>query len=301
MEIYKIDKYRFRKKIAAFDYDWTLVKPKSNATIPKDKDDWMWLRPNVPEILRKFYSAGYAIMIFTNQSKAWKVEQIKDVLTALQVPMIIHIATSKELYKPSPHMFITSVTKEWDKTNSFYCGDALGRAADWADSDLKFAKNIGIRIKEPEEIFPFTTAVTKTYLTASKEQEIIIMIGLPGSGKSTIAKQLHAYKIISGDQLKTTPKMLKATEEAIKDKQSVIIDATNPSKKKRAEFINIAKAYNIPVRCVHLTTSLEEAVYRNNNRAKDDPKQAVPKIVYNIYKKHFEEPSEDEGCQVIKI
>ena len=42
---------------------------------------------------------------------------------------------------------------------SFYCGDAAGRVAnltrkkDFTDSDIKFAANIGISFKTPEEFF----------------------------------------------------------------------------------------------------------------------------------------------------
>lgn len=70
-------------------------------------------------------------------------------------------------------------------------------------------------------------------------------------------------------------------------------------KKRRAEFIKLAKEFNIPVKCIHITTSLEESQYRNNERSKNGI--GVPKIVYNIYKKNFEEPTEEEGCSVIKI
>jgi bifunctional polynucleotide phosphatase/kinase len=217
---------------------------------------------------------------------------------------LVCIATEKELYKPNPTLFTSQIIKEWDKEKSFFCGDALGRVADWADSDLKFANNIGINVKQPEEIFPFINEIKKELsvnIYTNNKQEMIIMVGLPGSGKSTIAQKFASnYKIISGDVFKTMPKMLKYTEMAIQDNLSVIIDSTNPSKKRRAEFINIANKYNIPVKCIHMTTSLEEAVYRNNKRYADG-NAGVPKIVYNIYKKNFEEPSEDEGCTVIKM
>lgn len=131
-----------------------------------------------------------------------------------------------------------------------------------------------------------------------KEQEMIIMIGFPGSGKSTIASSFNQnqYKIISGDELKTANKMLKIAKEAIENKKSVIIDSTNLSKKRRAIFIELAKQYGIPIRCFYIDISMEEAIYRNNKRDK-----GVPKIVYNIFKKKFEYPTEDEGCKVIKI
>ena len=33
-------------KMASFDYDWTLVKPKNDRTFPKDIDDWEFLYSN---------------------------------------------------------------------------------------------------------------------------------------------------------------------------------------------------------------------------------------------------------------
>ena len=298
MDVFKIGKFRFRKKIAAFDYDHTIIKPKSSAVIPKDFNDWTWLRPNVPNILQKIYEKGYCIMIFTNQSKDWKIEQIKFVLEKINIPIYVSVARNKDFYKPNPSIFYNIVKKNWDKKSSFYCGDALGRAADWSDNDLLFAKNIGIKIREPEEIFPLKIKEKSKTNYSKKEQEMIIMIGYPGSGKTTLASTFdkNQYEIISGDELKTVNKMLKVTKEAIENKKSVIIDSTNPSKKRRAIFIEFAKHYNIPVRCFYIDVSMEEAIYRNNQRDK-----GVPKIVYNIFKKKFEYPTTDEGCQIIKV
>jgi bifunctional polynucleotide phosphatase/kinase len=72
-----------------FDYDWTLVKPKSGGTFPKDIDDWVWLRENVPEVIKKYYQQGFGIYIFTNQSKEWKKTQIQKALETLDIPLTI--------------------------------------------------------------------------------------------------------------------------------------------------------------------------------------------------------------------
>ena len=47
-------------------------------------------------------------------------------------------------------------TQDLDLENSFFCGDAAGwsktdtKKADFSDSDLKFALNIGIKFRLPE-------------------------------------------------------------------------------------------------------------------------------------------------------
>ena len=74
--IEKLGGFRFRSKVAAFDFDWTLCRPASGATFPKDVADWTWLRPNVPDVVRDTYARGYCIVVFTNQTKAWKRDQI---------------------------------------------------------------------------------------------------------------------------------------------------------------------------------------------------------------------------------
>ena len=49
------NKFEIREKVAAFDYDHTLVKPKSGVTFSKNVNDWVWLRDNVPNVLKKLY------------------------------------------------------------------------------------------------------------------------------------------------------------------------------------------------------------------------------------------------------
>ena len=113
----KIGNFRHRQKIACYDYDYTLIKPKSKNLLPKDKDDWQWLRASVPEKLKEQYKNNYCIIVFTNQSKDWKTEQIVEVLTTLNIPILINIGTDKESKKPNPEMFNRAVIKKWDNKN----------------------------------------------------------------------------------------------------------------------------------------------------------------------------------------
>ena len=55
------------KQIAAFDLDYTLIRPKSNRKFPKDKDDWKFVHDKIPEILRQVINKKYYLVIFTNQ------------------------------------------------------------------------------------------------------------------------------------------------------------------------------------------------------------------------------------------
>ena len=67
--------YRFCRKtrpsfsqIIAFDMDGTLISTKSGAKFPKSEDDWKFLFPNIPEILRQNYENGAHLAIISNQN-----------------------------------------------------------------------------------------------------------------------------------------------------------------------------------------------------------------------------------------
>jgi bifunctional polynucleotide phosphatase/kinase len=139
--IMKFHAPRFRKKIAMFDYDGTLVRPKEAQSFPKDVGDWEWNYNSVAEILQKTYKQGFMIIICTQQTKPWKLDQIRAVLEPLQIPMYVSVATDKTDYKPSRAIFdaVVPTAKVWLREASFMVGDALGRNGDWSDCDRKFA------------------------------------------------------------------------------------------------------------------------------------------------------------------
>lgn len=290
-------KFRCRKKIAGFDYDHTLVKPKSKSTFSKSIDDWMWLRDNVKTTIQNLYTKGYAIVVFTNQSQEFKIDQIKLVLDSLDVPYKAYIMLKKELKKPNPYSFeLFNIKKKVDLNKSFYVGDALGREKDWSDSDKQFAINCLLKFSSPEEIFPFDK-IKDVEIKNVTEQEIVLMIGYPGSGKSTYAEKYFKkdnYVILHGDILKTESKMIKALKEELDKGKSVVIDATNPSRDKRKVFINIAKERQLYVRVVHITASIEQSMVQSEQR-----EHKIPKIAFYVYRKKFEEPNKSESIDEI--
>jgi len=301
--IYNIHHAVHRDKMAAFDYDWTLVSPKGGKTFPSDVDDWEWLYPTISEKLKKFYDDDFMIVIFTNQSKAWKHEQLQLVVKTLDIPVFIVVATEGCDYKPNPILFnVLMGNNKINKEKSFFVGDALGRAGDFSDSDKVFAENIGITCYCPEEVFHVKIEITEIpTVPLSDEKQIIIMMGYPGSGKSTISKNIcknENFVHIEGDIYKTSKKMIKASLEHIAQNKSVIFDATHSSSKKRQEYIELGKKYNYKIVCIHVSTSLEVAYKRNKLR---NYEKSVPKIAYSVYKKHYEEPNETEGFELFVV
>ena len=239
--LYNIKNLDSEKKFAAFDFDHTLVKPKSRSTFSKSADDWVWLRQCVKDIVVKYYKRGYAIVIFTNRSRTYKSSQIKSVLDTLGIPYKAYIIYTKSLKKPNPHYFNEYIAhKTFDKVHSFYAGDALGRPGDWSDSDKVFAVNCNLQYIEPEEIFPFPISAPVKLKTV-KTQELVLMVGYPGSGKSTYAAEHFTkpnYTIISGDTYKSVQyKIVKALKSELGKGQSVVLDATNSSVKKGLSFL----------------------------------------------------------------
>ena len=301
--IYNINNATILGKMASFDYDWTMVNPKDGKTFPTSIDDWQWMYPNVPEKIKQYYEDGYMIVVFSNQSKKWKCEQIEMVMKQLEIPLFVVIATEKCDYKPNPILFNTlfgenSINKE----ESFFVGDALGRKSDFSDSDKVFAENIGIKWYSPEDIFINKNTIFEIpIIPLSTSPEIIIMMGYPGSGKSTIAENIcknENYIHVAGDIYKTSSKMRKASLEYILQSKSIVFDATHSSIKKRKEFIDLGKKYDYEVKCIHVSTSLGISYKRNKSRC--DEKQ-VPKIAYSVYKKFYEEPIEEEGFTLYTI
>ena len=303
--ILKFNKFRFRKNLAVFDFDWTLVKPLNGSTFPHHKDDWQWLRPSVVVTLEALYKKGYAIVIVTNQKKMkdWKLELIRSALGSLTMPSICCIATDPAFAKPDTRLFNEFLQAKKFSTKSFFCGDALGRVNDFSDSDRRFAEALKLPIKTPEELFPFPKREEQNHKQEEVqvlEQGIVVLVGYPGSGKTSIAAERYpGALVLHGDDLKTQARIVKAarlaltqTPEKPQTPHTIVIDATNASAEKRKVYIELAREFHLPATCLWVKTSMEESLYRNNLRPRD---AVVPKIAYHMFNKHFQDPSIAEG------
>lgn len=287
-----------RTKLAIFDFDWTLVKPQNGRKFPKDVKDWMYLRESVPTVIRKL-AKDHRIVIVTDQSQPWKIDMIKTVIAdlAIDITAVIGVKTKK----PSTALFL-SVFPKLHPERSFYVGDAAGEKGDWSDKDRVFATNLGMQFYKPEELFPLDEPKPlPASAKAKKTQEVVVMVGYPASGKSTIAKGLESdgYYRVEGDVHKSVSAMLKDAEKHIST-QSIVFDSTAGSKAKREDYVKFAQKHDLPIRVFWVQTSIDESIERNKQRALEGgPK--VPTVAFYVFRKHFEEPTESEGFKLVKI
>eukprot|EP01025_Chloroclados_australasicus_P037343 TRINITY_DN3811_c0_g1_i3.p1 TRINITY_DN3811_c0_g1~~TRINITY_DN3811_c0_g1_i3.p1 ORF type:complete len:413 (-),score=58.37 TRINITY_DN3811_c0_g1_i3:813-2015(-) len=209
-------------KIAGFDFDGTLVNQKSSGRQPKDADDWKFFNKTVKKKLEEYQSEGYKLVIFTNQGSIKSkldgvaakkaMGRIDNVIAELGLDIQVLMSPGDDEYrKPNPGMFEFVVSnlnegKEVNKKDSFYVGDMAGRPMDieHSDSDKKFAQNIGITFKVPEDIFgaregkqaaPTSTSGENLNPKLSKLFSDLARMG-EAQGDNTFA--IRAYRKVSG-------------------------------------------------------------------------------------------------------
>jgi bifunctional polynucleotide phosphatase/kinase len=173
---------KYSAKLAMFDLDHTLVKPRQGKKYPKNAMDWMWWDKEVPKKLTSLCEKGFTIIIITNQAGAEKkaakseeiMERIQNIfqeITDICSPHYIevYVSLAMDIYrKPNTTIFETYILPQMLDVSKkvFYIGDAAGRKEDFSDSDRKFAFNLhlflryrfpndktGVPFATPEEFF----------------------------------------------------------------------------------------------------------------------------------------------------
>lgn len=129
--------------------------------------------------------------------------------------------------------------------------------------------------------------------------EVIIMVGLPASGKSTIAKiNYPSYYLISLDEIENHSREIEEAliEENLAKGNSIVIANTNLTREIRTRYVGIAKKYNAYLVAVYLDIPIEQILKLNLNREKPVPDATIFKM-----KKELELPTYDEGFDKIRI
>ena len=322
-------------KIAGFDLDHTLIKSKNGKVHPKDKEDYELCFPNIKEKLKKLNENKYRIVIFTNQSSMDKEEKKELILSRIlnyvkemgvEIPIDIYISCKGDhCRKPNTGMWDFCMRDlEIDIKNSFFVGDAGGRninpqtrKKDFSCSDRMFASNVGIKFYTPEKYFQPNIyknkevfVMPKLWTTFEKTQpkldikdigdcEVVILIGAPGSGKSTISNTLIDFKLVSQDILKYKSKCLKTMDSLLKKGEKVLIDNTNPKRDKRQEYIDIAKKHKKKICAITINITKEQSMFLVNYRCKKNKSIKIPDVAIHLFYKNFEKPIKGEGFETI--
>ncbi|MHA2068145.1 MAG: HAD-IIIA family hydrolase [Candidatus Thorarchaeota archaeon] len=143
-------------------------------------------------------------------------------------------------------------------------------------------------------------------------QEVVMVMGLPASGKGTVSQGYRDQGYVwlnrdneGGTVASLVPK-LKANLQA---GESVVLDNTLIAAETRKQFIDACKEHDVPIKCIRMGTSKEDAQFNACKRmikkygkilSKDEvkkvksPNMFTASVIFAMAKK-FEEPELDEG------
>ena len=259
-------------------------------------------------------------------------KKIDDISKGLGIPIQFFISVSSEGFYRKPSIGLWDLLEKnnkdvkINKSLSFYVGDAAGRhqrekrKKDFADTDFKFALNIGIKFYTEDQFFygvKEKLVIPKHPLDNYNEwdgllqveeknnQEMIILVGPPASSKSSFRNNnFKNYVVACQDDLLTKAKVIKTVKNALDNGKSVIVDRKNEYISYRKEFIDIAKSKNIPVRILLFEIPQDLSMHLNAYRYITTNKK-IPRVVFNKYfseLKGYEKPTLEEGItDIIKM
>lgn len=127
------------------------------------------------------------------------------------------------------------------------------------------------------------------------EPTAIIFVGIQGCGKTTFfRKRIEPYmkdwKHISMDELHNRNKEAAMVRECIENRQSFVIDNTNPTKEERKRYLDMLEGKGYRVMCYFFQSRVQDCIERNKLRGETVPVKAIAATSNKL-----ELPSREEG------
>ena len=143
---------------------------------------------------------------------------------------------------------------------------------------------------------------------------LILLVGIPGSGKTTYAKnyieqntntihlssdtiraELYGNESTQGNPAEVFSLMQKRAIEALNNGSDVLYDATNITRKDRSGIIGVCPKF-AKIECHIIWASLETCIERDAKRDRTVGNEVIDRML-----KRFHAPYYDEGIDVIQI
>ena len=124
--------------------------------------------------------------------------------------------------------------------------------------------------------------------------ELVLLIGLQASGKSTFCKQrfFESHVRINLDMLRTRHREKRLMQVCLEIGQPLVVDNTNPSVEDRRMYIALGKEAGFRIVGYYFRSAIDDALRRNGDRPDD---QQVPERGVRGTHGRLEVPSVSEG------
>ncbi|CAJ1894937.1 unnamed protein product [Cylindrotheca closterium] len=206
---------------------------------------------------------------------------------------------------PNPLMEVQAAMESMQLSSSRKEDDVTDENDGWEAAPTKNSKkrrNKRNQNSSPQWSSPpiMVEPIPPTPQTTNFSPFMILLIGLPGSGKSTFSNLLveampYKFARINQDQLGTRQKCIKAANEALDDNKCIILDRCNFDSAQRSTWFDLAKKRKIPVYGLALQVPKLLCIQRCQGRGNHETVAAkdAAKVV-NIVARGFQLPSKEE-------